>query len=55
MINFIKDFRLRRDIQFLRGITVLVVVLYHSNLGFLNQGYLSVKLLKNMNITRDVL
>jgi len=33
---------LRRDIQFLRGIAVLVVVLYHSNLGFLNQGYLGV-------------
>jgi peptidoglycan/LPS O-acetylase OafA/YrhL len=33
---------LRRDIQFLRGIAVLVVVLYHSNLGILNQGYLGV-------------
>lgn len=33
---------MRRDIQFLRGIAVLVVVLYHSNLGFLNQGYLGV-------------
>lgn len=33
---------MRRDIQFLRGIAVLVVVLYHSNLGLLNQGYLGV-------------
>jgi peptidoglycan/LPS O-acetylase OafA/YrhL len=33
---------LRRDIQFLRGLAVLVVVLYHSNLGFLDQGYLGV-------------
>jgi peptidoglycan/LPS O-acetylase OafA/YrhL len=33
---------LRRDIQFLRGVAVLVVVLYHSNLGILNQGYLGV-------------
>jgi peptidoglycan/LPS O-acetylase OafA/YrhL len=33
---------LRRDIQFLRGIAVLVVVLYHSNLELLNQGYLGV-------------
>lgn len=33
---------MRRDIQFLRGIAVLVVVLYHSNLGILNQGYLGV-------------
>jgi peptidoglycan/LPS O-acetylase OafA/YrhL len=33
---------LRRDIQFLRGIAVLVVVLYHSNLGLLKQGYLGV-------------
>jgi peptidoglycan/LPS O-acetylase OafA/YrhL len=33
---------LRRDIQFLRGIAVLVVVLYHSNLGLLQQGYLGV-------------
>lgn len=33
---------MRRDIQFLRGVAVLVVVLYHSNLGFLNQGYLGV-------------
>jgi len=33
---------LRRDIQFLRGIAVLVVVLYHSNLGIFNQGYLGV-------------
>lgn len=33
---------MRRDIQFLRGIAVLVVVLYHSNLGIFNQGYLGV-------------
>lgn len=33
---------MRRDIQFLRGIAVLVVVLYHSNLGLLGQGYLGV-------------
>tara|TARA_R110001592_G_scaffold283444_2_gene551336 strand:+ start:15375 stop:17297 length:1923 start_codon:yes stop_codon:yes gene_type:complete len=33
---------LRRDIQFLRGIAVLVVVFYHSNLGLVKQGYLGV-------------
>ncbi|MBL4898784.1 MAG: acyltransferase [Colwellia sp.] len=33
---------MRRDIQILRGIAVLVVVLYHSNLGLLAQGYLGV-------------
>lgn len=33
---------MRRDIQFLRGIAVLVVVIYHSNLGLLKQGYLGV-------------
>jgi len=33
---------LRRDIQFLRGLAVLVVVLYHSRLGLLEQGYLGV-------------
>lgn len=33
---------MRRDIQFFRGIAVLVVILYHSNLGILNQGYLGV-------------
>lgn len=33
---------MRRDIQFLRGIAVLVVVLYHSNLDALNYGYLGV-------------
>lgn len=33
---------MRRDIQFLRGIAVLVVLFYHSNLGILPQGYLGV-------------
>ena len=33
---------MRRDIQFLRGIAVLVVVFYHSNLGLVKQGYLGV-------------
>ncbi len=33
---------MRRDIQFLRGLAVLFVVFYHSNLGFLRQGYLGV-------------
>lgn len=33
---------MRRDIQFLRGLAVLVVVLYHSNLDILSQGYLGV-------------
>lgn len=33
---------MRRDIQFLRGIAVLFVVLYHSGLGILGQGYLGV-------------
>lgn len=33
---------MRRDIQFLRGIAVLVVVFYHSNLGLIKQGYLGV-------------
>ena len=35
-------YKLRRDIQFLRGIAVLVVVIYHSRLGLLSQGYLGV-------------
>ena len=33
---------LRQDIQFLRGIAVLFVVIYHSGLGVLNEGYLGV-------------
>lgn len=33
---------MRRDIQFLRGLAVLVVVIYHSNLNILSQGYLGV-------------
>lgn len=33
---------MRRDIQFLRGVAVLVVVIYHSNLGIFSQGYLGV-------------
>lgn len=33
---------LRRDIQFLRGFAVLVVVLYHSQLGIIEHGYLGV-------------
>jgi len=33
---------LRQDIQFLRGIAVLFVVIYHSGLGILNEGYLGV-------------
>lgn len=33
---------MRRDIQFLRGIAVLFVVLYHSSLGLFNKGYLGV-------------
>ncbi len=33
---------MRRDIQLLRGIAVLVVVLYHSKLNVLAHGYLGV-------------
>ena len=33
---------MRRDIQFLRGFAVLAVVLFHSNLALLSQGYLGV-------------
>ncbi len=33
---------MRRDIQFLRGLAVTLVVLFHSNLGFFNYGYLGV-------------
>lgn len=33
---------MRTDIQFLRGIAVLFVVLYHSGLGLLPEGYLGV-------------
>lgn len=32
----------RRDIQLLRGLAVLMVVLYHAGFGFLNAGYLGV-------------
>ena len=32
----------RRDIQLLRGIAVLFVVIYHADLGILNRGYLGV-------------
>lgn len=33
---------MRRDIQFLRGIAVLLVVLYHGGLGVFDRGYLGV-------------
>ena len=33
---------MRRDIQVLRGIAVVVVVIYHGNLGVFEQGYLGV-------------
>ncbi|MCP5209295.1 MAG: acyltransferase [Hahellaceae bacterium] len=33
---------MRRDIQFLRGVAVLLVVIFHATLGIVNNGYLGV-------------
>ena len=33
---------MRQDIQLLRGIAVLLVVIFHANLGIVNHGYLGV-------------
>lgn len=37
-----EDSKLRTDIQALRGLAVLLVVVYHANLGWLGAGYLGV-------------
>ena len=36
------DFEYKKNIQFLRGLSVIFVFLYHTNISFFERGYLGV-------------